>query len=396
LLNKENYEGHIKPKHEKKFCYKCPKCSYVSLWRKGFREHLLNSHKIEHRNNEDIDNKYKNYERHLIDNVRHKRTSDELHHDRGENEDSKHEKTKPEQKRMVSSEKFPNNHISTGKTSVKDLVSTHNNDNTATLETSSSSSTNGQLDSTCKLNFDKIPNDLDPLSCKKCKEVFTEESMWASHMERLHTIPQIMLLCPECDWGSQHKATFISHLVKNHAEHLPKGDNIDIYQVTMKEKAPLIRTEKGQLRPSVNKNGEYNCPRCDYTYETMNLLESHCKEGHGPHTWYLCPCCPYENRFLQGVREHLSKNHDAVAKTWGSNLEGRKIDKNRFMKNEQRSPPSALVNNQLSKRHVNPNQIFNPRGHIDITKSAVAGGIKGKTNPEEDCIVISDDEASRG
>merc|ERR1712061_890098 len=87
LLNKENYEGHINAKHEKKFCYKCPVsvCNYVSLWRKGFREHLLNSHKIEHKNNEEIDNKFKNYEQHLIDRVRHKShkgpTSDEMSQD---------------------------------------------------------------------------------------------------------------------------------------------------------------------------------------------------------------------------------------------------------------------------------------------------------------------------
>ena len=78
LLNKENYEGHINAIHEKKFCYKCPSCRYVSLWRKGFREHLMNSHKIEERNNEEIDNKYKKFEQNLIEKVRHKRTSDDL------------------------------------------------------------------------------------------------------------------------------------------------------------------------------------------------------------------------------------------------------------------------------------------------------------------------------
>ena len=38
----------------------------------------MNSHKIEERNNEEIDNKYKKFEQDLIEKVRHKRTSDEL------------------------------------------------------------------------------------------------------------------------------------------------------------------------------------------------------------------------------------------------------------------------------------------------------------------------------
>ena len=44
----------------------------------------MNSHKIEERNNEEIDNKYKKFEQDLIEKVRHKRTSDELNYEESE------------------------------------------------------------------------------------------------------------------------------------------------------------------------------------------------------------------------------------------------------------------------------------------------------------------------
>ena len=119
-------------------------------------------------------------------------------------------------------------------------------------------------------------------------------------------------------------------------------------------------------------------------------MDTHCKEGHGPHTWYLCPGCPYQNRFLPGIREHISKKHDVVAKAWGSNLEGRKIDKSRFITSEQHSPQSVLANHQLSK--MPPNHSFNLCGLANVAKSTVDGEIK----EQKDCIVISDDEDSQG
>jgi len=378
LLNKENYEGHINAKHEKKFCYKCPDsaCSYVSLWRKGFRDHLLNSHKIEPKNNEEIDNKYKHYERHLISSVRHKRTSDEPNHEQGENDDSQQGKIGPEHKKM------PINSMD---------LTISSDEYTAKTDASISMSKDEQHDANGKSTLDKDTIELTPLSCTKCNDTFTDESSWAAHMESKHNVPQHLLLCPECEYDSQHKLNFINHLVKIHAYDFAMLKNVGGYQVTMKERAPLIKAEKGQPQACISVNGEYSCPRCDYTYEKVNLLESHCKEGHGPHAWYLCPCCPYENRFLHGLREHLSKKHGNEANTWGSNLEGRKIDKRRFRKNEQGSPPPVIINTQLGKTNVNPTQIFSPRNLTNVTKPVEIQDINSKSKDNEDCIIISDD-----
>ena len=317
LLNKENYEGHINAKHEKKFCYKCPSCSYVSLWRKGFREHLCNAHKIEERNNEEIDNKYKRYDHQLIDKVRHKRTSEEL--------SSKHSKSSKKEK--IENHTDSANHVPSNS-------QTNSNDKTSTSNT----------------KMQKISNSLD---WGKCKKDFSDESIWAHHMQQTHETSQILLLCPECDYRSQHQTTFLSHRVQIHESRISDVNDLDIYRVTMKEGVPLIKSannsEKTHHRKYMNVNGEYYCPRCDYTYETINLLEAHCKEGHGPQTWYLCPCCPYENRFLNGVRNHLFTKHKESAACWGRNLEGRKVDKSRFQFYGQLSPPIRSVNAQANK-----------------------------------------------
>lgn len=125
---------------------------------------------------------------------------------------------------------------------------------------------------------------------------------------------------------------------------------------------------------------EYGCPRCDYTYETVNLLETHCKEGHGPQTWYLCPCCSYENRFLKGVREQISKKHGISANNWSSNLEGRKIDKCRFVQNEQSSTSSAIPNTQISTINPNPTHVFLTHGLTNTMKSAYTHEMDNNAN----------------
>jgi len=317
LLNKENYEGHINAKHEKKFCYKCPSCSYVSLWRKGFREHLFNAHKIEETNNKEIDKKYKRYDQQLIDKVRHKRTSEEL--------SSKHSESSRKGKienYIESATQLPSNSLS-------------NSNN----ETSTSDSW-----------VQKISSSID---CGKCKNEFSDESKWAFNMEKLPGATKILLLCPECNYRSQDQSTFLTHLVQNHESRISDVKDLDIYRVTIKEGVPLIKSanksEKTYHRNYMNDNGEYCCPRCDYTYETINLLEAHCKEGHGPQTWYLCPCCPYENRFLNGVRDHLLTKHQESAACWGRNLEGRKVDKSRFHFYGQLSPPLRSVNSNANQ-----------------------------------------------
>ena len=371
LLNKENYEGHINAKHEKKFCYKCPSCNYVSLWRKGFREHLLNSHKIEEKNNEEIDNKYKNYERQLIDKVRHKRTSDELSYEQCETLSPK--KAKKEDKCIDPNMSPPSVDSCTKNTNPLSPTST---------------STFHQMVSTPKSIEQKTNVTFD---CNKCKKDFAEENIWAIHMEKIHGVPQILLLCPECEYRSQHPPSFSNHLVNVHE--VFKVNDLDIYKVTIKEVVPLIRSanksDKTQHRNYVNASGEYCCPRCDYTYETINLLEPHCKEGHGPQTWYLCPCCPYENRFLQGVRVHLSTKHSESANSWGSNLEGRKVDKSRFILHDHRSPPGKSMSSD--------NLMSSVKNHSPDTSESMnlnpstSKKISSQSKNDIDCVIIDED-----
>ena len=70
-----------------------------------------------------------------------------------------------------------------------------------------------------------------------------------------------------------------------------------------------------------NPDGTYECPHClkiipsttdEMTYGTpgsQNSLQHHSQETHGPHAWYACPFCPYENRFVSGVCNHFGKTH---------------------------------------------------------------------------------------
>lgn len=66
-------------------------------------------------------------------------------------------------------------------------------------------------------------------------------------MEKVHGIPQILLLFTECVFGSQDKQCFINHLVKTHAYEITTSNDLDKYQVTLKEKLPLIGKEKTYL-----------------------------------------------------------------------------------------------------------------------------------------------------
>ena len=377
LLNKENYEGHINAKHEKKFCYKCPVsvCNYVSLWRKGFREHLQHSHKIEYKNNEEIDNKCKNYERELIERVRFKRTSDDISQERAETDKLKSDEIGNENEKDVS--------IKDGYISETLSKESPTNKQPTKTEKNQEQYFKKSTEMGCQPSVY-----LQQLPCEKCKDIFKEEQTWASHMEQKHGIPQILLMCPECEYGSQHKSNFTNHLVKKHAYDLSTPMEINMHQVTMFEKAPFVKDEKGQLRTQINGNGEYGCPRCDYTYETINLLETHCKEGHGPNTWYLCPCCPYENRFLNMLRKHLLKDHETEANLWGNNLEGRKVDKNRFKYNSQRSPTGHTANSQLGIS--NSKNILKTCGMANENLPAAARSTRNKSD-DDDCILIDDD-----
>ena len=209
----------------------------------------------------------------------------------------------------------------------------------------------------------------------------------------MHEIPQTLLLCPECEYRSLHQSSFLSHLVQSHGCRISEVHDLDIYRVTVKEEVPLIRTENksdmSQLRKYLNANGEYCCPRCDYSYETINLLKAHCREGHGPHTWYICPCCPFENRSLHGIRAHLSTKHKKSASIWESNLEGRKIDKRRFPFFGHISPP-------IRYKNCGNKMIFDKNESLVKTESFnsmpfVSYNTSNKSKSNIDCITIPDD-----
>ena len=212
-------------------------------------------------------------------------------------------------------------------------------------------------------------------------------------MEKIHGVTQNLLLCPECEYQSPYQSNFLNHLVQAHECHISEVNDVDVYRVTIEEGVPLIRSStkshKNQLRNYQNTNGEYGCSRCDYTYETIDLLEAHCKEGHGPQTWYLCPCSPFENRFLSGIRAHLFTKHKEIAASSTCNTEGRKIDKNRFQLYSHYNPTIKYMN-----RSKNSNGIENesPTKIVSLNlKSSIFGDKDIITNSNIECITITDD-----
>ena len=143
------------------------------------------------------------------------------------------------------------------------------------------------------------------------RNIFPMKVFGGAHMEKTHEVPQNPLLCPDCEYQSPNQSSFLNHLVQAHECQISEVNDLDEYRVTIEEGVPLIRSsnkyDKNQLKNYSNTNGEYSCPCCDITYEIINLLEAHCKEGHEPQTWYLYPCCPIENRFLSGTSSSLHK-----------------------------------------------------------------------------------------
>ena len=88
------------------------------------------------------------------------------------------------------------------------------------------------------------------------------------------------------------------------------------------------------------------------------------------------------------LRKHLLKDHETEANLWGNNLEGRKVDKNRFKYNSQRSPTGHTANSQLGIS--NSKNILKACGMANENLPAVARSTMNKLD-DDDCILIDDD-----
>ena len=128
----------------------------------------------------------------------------------------------------------------------------------------------------------------------------------------------LYFLCPECDFGTEFKRTFANHLSVFHGLNWV-SQSYDGLKTLMVEGLTLTPHVDPGIKP--NPDGTYECPHClkiipsttdEMTYGTpgsQNSLQHHSQETHGPHAWYACPFCPYENRFVSGVCNHFGKTH---------------------------------------------------------------------------------------